>query len=91
MGPVKTIRFGNTSIAIFEKDVTSNGKTFKSTSFAVQTSYKDPKTKEWKNSNFFKATDLPKLFLAVTEAMQYAYGKKEEVEVDTGDKNDVQF
>lgn len=89
--PVQTFRRGSVSIAVFEKELTKNGKTFTSTSFAIQTSYKD-KDGKWQNSSFFKVTDLPKLLLALMDAMNYAYGKKDEVEVDTGDKtNDIHW
>ncbi len=75
--PEKTFNQGSCSAAIFANEIKQNGKTAIIRNVAIQKSYKD-KDGNWKSTNSYAVSDLPKLVLVATKAYDYLTLKKEE-------------
>ena len=76
--PVKNIRVGNISCAVWESEFDGNVVQ----SFTFSKSYKD-KSGAWKNSNSFKGSELMLLITAAQEAIKFKYLKGDTNEATT--------
>lgn len=77
-GPVKKIKIGRVEVSVWRNvnDVKVNGKTEERVFFntSVVKNYFDAnagKKGEWKTSNSFSVTELPKVILALMKAQEY--------------------
>ncbi len=74
--PTNEITKGNVKVSMWEKEHEKDGKKFKTKTFTAQRFYKDGE--EWKYTNSFNLSDVPKLIIALQEAFNNAITKKEE-------------
>jgi len=75
--PIKKFSAGGVQVAVWENEG-KEGKQFYSVS--IDRRYKD-KNDEWKSTNSFKATDLPKAVLALNKAYEYLTLKDDDVKL----------
>ena len=80
--PEKTIRCGGIQIAIWSNE-TSKG-TFQS--ITIDKSYKDKE--EWKRTKSYKASDLVKIQLGISKALEYLFLKPDVITPKT-DASDI--
>lgn len=67
--PIKKFRIGNVSADVWENEGKENKKFL---SISIAKNYKDMND-EWKSTNSFSVSDLPKLVLASSEAYRFCY------------------
>jgi hypothetical protein len=67
--PIKKFVSGNVSVSVWENPSTKEGMQNYFT-VSIDRRYKD-KNDEWKNSNSFRVSDLPKAILVLQEAYRY--------------------
>ena len=69
--PVKEFRVGGVKAAIWKDEVQQDGRAVTRHSVKVQKSYRDKATGEWKTTEYFYPTDLPKLLLVAQKAFEF--------------------
>jgi len=69
-GPVNKFKCGAVEAAIFENQVTKNGKTFSMSKAVLQRNYLD-KNEQWQSTSSFDANDIPKAILVLSKAYEY--------------------
>jgi len=69
--PLKEIRIGGISAAIWEKNVEQDGRTASQHSVKICKRYRDKKTNEFKTTEYYFPSDLPKLILAAEKAFEF--------------------
>lgn len=74
--PIEKIRVGAVTATIWKNTVKKDNKTFENYSIGVSRSYKN-KDGEWKETNSYAPSDLPKLGLAIAKAYDFILSKKE--------------
>lgn len=67
--PVREIRVGGISAAIWERNEDANGNI--QYSVRINKSYRDKKSDEFKNTDYYFPSDLPKLVLAAEKAFEF--------------------
>lgn len=70
-GPVKEFRAGNVRAAVWEREATKDGRTFKTFNVSVEKSYKKKDSDEWATTNSYNFQDLPKLALVAQKAFAF--------------------
>ena len=75
--PVEKVRVGAVSATIWKNEVKKDNKTFVNFSVGISRSYKN-KDGEWKETNSYTPSDLPKLGLAIVKAYDYVLTKGKE-------------
>ena len=68
--PEKRFKCGACEAAIFENEITRNGKMVKLKKVAIQKRYKNSQ-EEWKSTNSLDKNDIPKMLLALFKAYEY--------------------
>ena len=66
--PEKEFRAGTISAAIWRNETEQDGRTVVQHSVRINKRYRDPKTGDWRDSDYFFANDLPRLKLVVDKA-----------------------
>lgn len=69
--PEKTFRAGAISATIWENETERDGKKSAYRTISLVRNYMDKKTNEWKTTNSFRVTDLPKAILVMSKAYEY--------------------
>ena len=73
--PIKKFQVGGISVAVWENESTTpEGSAYQTVS--LQKRFKD-KNDEWKSSNSFRASDLPKAILALQKAYEFVALKEQ--------------
>ena len=76
--PDKEFRAGTIKAAIWRNEVEQDGRTVVQYSVRIQKRFHDQKSGEWKTTEYFFPTDLPKLSLVVSKAFEYVSLKENE-------------
>jgi hypothetical protein len=89
--PVKSIRYGGVSVAVFENTVNGNGNTFKTTKITAQKTYFDKENKP-QSTTTFDANDLPRVIAGLVEAYLYFLkaGANKEKETDSSTASELE-
>ena len=84
--PIKVFRAAGVKASVFENQNTYNGKQSTIFRIAIDKSYKDRSTGEWKSTNSFSAsTELPLAILVLSKAYEFVAMK----EATNGNSNAV--
>ena len=68
--PIRKIRAGSVSAAIWENEATVNGKTVTMLKATVDRRYRDKNTDTWKSPNSFSRTEIPLAIYCLGKAFQ---------------------
>lgn len=71
--PSRKYRFGNVTLSRFENTNTKDGKSFQTSSYSPQKTYKAEH--DWKFTNSYKPSELPFLIQCCVEALNDYYRK----------------
>jgi len=74
--PEKRFKCGACEAAIFENEISRNGRMITLKKAAIQKRYKDSEG-EWKSTYSLDKNDIPKMILALTKAYEYLTMSKE--------------
>ncbi|MEM4259632.1 MAG: hypothetical protein QXG00_00190 [Candidatus Woesearchaeota archaeon] len=69
--PEKKFQAGAISVTIWENETEREGKKSAYKTINLVRTYRDKKTNEWKTTNSFRITDLPKAILVMNKAYEY--------------------
>jgi len=81
-GPEKKFRAGCVSATVWSNKVKKNGSEIEMKSVSIERSYKD-KNDQWKSTNTFGASDIPKALLVLSKAYEYLASGSNETNNDT--------
>jgi hypothetical protein len=73
--PIESFRVGNVSLAIFENESTTDGRTQKYYRATVDKRYRDNKSGEWKSTSSFSVDELLRLRYLIDQAMAVMISK----------------
>ncbi|RKY10690.1 MAG: hypothetical protein DRP56_00290 [Planctomycetota bacterium] len=68
--PYKTLRAGKMSIALWQNEITQQGRTFTQHSARIQKRYRDKQTGEWKTTEYLYRQDLADLIVCAQKAFE---------------------
>ena len=74
--PVKKIRVGSISCALWKNEINVNGTTKTLLRATLDRRYKDPKTGEWKSSGSFSRSDIPLCVFVLQKAFEVMVGEQ---------------
>ena len=70
--PIKRFRAGSVEAAVWKNEqVDQNGQTVERHSVTIRKSYRDKESGQWKQSDSFFPSDLPRLALVVQKAFEF--------------------
>ena len=77
--PIKEFRAGGIKAAIWREDGEDQGRTVVTHSVRIQKRYFDNTSSEWRTTEYFFSSDLPRLCLVAQKAFEYiALGESED-------------
>jgi len=69
--PFKTFRAGKMSLALWQREVEQEDRTYVQYSIKIQKRYREKQTDEWKTAEYLYASDLPNLIICALKAFEF--------------------